>query len=238
MPPERRGARALVVSCEHASASVPPRWRPLFRGAERALASHRGSDLGALPLARALARGTGAPLVAARASRLLVDANRSLGHPRLFSEWTRGLSADERARLVARFWRPQREAVERAVRARLGGAPVLHLGVHSFTPRWKGAPREVDVALLYDPARPRERAFAARFLAALSAAAPELRLRRNFPYRGTADGLTTSLRRALPARSYLGIELEVSQAFPLGAAERWSTLRRTLVRVLRHALCP
>jgi hypothetical protein len=37
-------------------------------------------------------------------------------------------------------------------------------------------------------------------------------VRRNRPYRGAADGLTTHLRRKLGPR-YLGIELEVSQRF-------------------------
>ena len=36
---------------------------------------------------------------------------------------------------------------------------VLHVAVHSFTPVLHGERRNADVGLLYDPARPRERAF-------------------------------------------------------------------------------
>jgi hypothetical protein len=40
---------------------------------------------------------------------------------------------------------------------------------------------------------------------------PEMRVRRNYPYLGKTDGLTTYLRRQFPAEQYLGIELEVNQ---------------------------
>lgn len=52
----------------------------------------------------------------------------------------------------------------------------------------------------------------ARALAARTAALPALRVRMNYPYRGNADGHTTSLRRMLPDARYLGIEIELNQA--------------------------
>lgn len=227
----------LLLSCEHGGARVPADLRGAFRGAGGALASHRGLDEGALELARRLAREAGAPLVATTVSRLVVDPNRSGGHPGLFSEWSRRLPRAEREALVARYWRPHRERVERAARALSAhGARVLHVGVHSFTPRWRGHARRADVALLYDPARPLERAFAARWLQELGALRPELRLRRNYPYRGAADGLTTSLRRRLGPRRYLGLELEVSQSFPQGPRRAWRALQSDLSRSLLAAL--
>ncbi len=223
----------LVLSCEHGGNHVPARLRPRFRGAARALASHRGWDPGALQLARSLARASGAPLVACTTSRLVVDLNRSLHHPQLFSEWTRALPAVERDALIERWWRPYRDRVAALVeQGAAPGEPVLHLSVHSFTARWRSRAREVDVGLLYDPARARERAFASAYCAALGAREPELRLRRNQPYRGTADGLTTAFRERFPGSRYLGVELELSQRFPLGAASRWRRLRRSLVEAL------
>ena len=52
--------------------------------------------------------------------------------------------------------------------------------------------------------------------------------------RGTADGLTTTLRRRFGAEDYLGVELEVSQRFPRGAPAAWRRLRGDLGDV---ALC-
>jgi predicted N-formylglutamate amidohydrolase len=205
---------ALVLSCEHGGYRIPSRWAPLFTStrARRLLHSHRGWDSGALDLARRLAHELRAPLVACTTSRLLADANRPPGHPHLFSAFTRDLPEDEKRAVLRAAHQPHWRAVERAVRraiARRGR--VLHLSVHSFTPVLRGVPRRCNAGLLYDPARIRERVLCARWHTALSVAAPELRVRLNFPYRGTSAALTTSLRRMMPARSYLGIELEISQ---------------------------
>ena len=226
----------VILSCEHALCRVPARYQHVFRGAERQLRSHRGSDPGALELARHLARALDAPLFSAPATRLLVDPNRSLGHRNLFSEWSRTLPVEERQRIVGQYWLPHRRSVEEAVRKAVRQGPVLHLSVHTFTPRWRGSVRPVDAALLYDPARNPERAFADSWVRELRSLRPDLRLRRNFPYRGTADGLTTHLRRHFAPGSYLGIEIEVSQRFPLGPARSWSELRSAIGTVLLAVL--
>jgi predicted N-formylglutamate amidohydrolase len=202
----------LVLSCEHGGNRVPARWRELFRGAGPALRSHRGWDPGALTLARSLARRLEVPLVASTVTRLLIEPNRSLGHPRLFSDYTRSLPSADRALLVERYWRAHRARVEASVRGALKHSPrVLHLAVHSFTPVLDGQVRTIDVGVLYDPARARERDFCGGWITRLRRALPDLRVRANQPYRGTSDGLTTHLRGVLGAR-YLGVELEVSQA--------------------------
>ena len=206
------GPSQLLVTCEHGGQRVPAPYAALFAGRRRLLRGHRGWDPGALLLARRLARRFGAPLHAATLSRLVVDTNRSLHHPRLFSEQTARLSEPERRALLERFYVPYRSAVEAAVAAGVErGRPVLHLSVHSFAPSLGGVRRACDVGLLYDPRRRGERAFCQRWQALLRARAPGLRIRRNHPYRGNADGLTTHLRRRFRAPGYRGIELEVSQ---------------------------
>ena len=94
----------------------------------------------------------------------------------------------------------------------------------SFTPELDGEVRHFDVGWLYDPRRPRERQAADRLLDTLAARRPDLRQRRNAPYLGKADGLTTSLRRIFPEDGYLGIELEINQRHPLGPKEPWQRL--------------
>lgn len=227
---------ALVIACEHGGNLVPARYRELMRGARRFLPSHRGFDPGALDLARDMRRRFRAPLHACTVTRLLVDPNRSRAHPRLFSAWSLRLPPAEQAAVLKRYWRPHRSAVERDVRARLRThALVLHLSVHTFTPRWQGTTRQVDVGFLFDPKTPREARLVSRWRAALARLRPELRLRRNAPYRGTGDGLTTELRNELDAR-YVGLELEVSQRFPRGSPAKWRRLRAELVDSLETAL--
>jgi hypothetical protein len=66
---------------------------------------------------------------------------------------------------------------------------------------------------------------------------PEWRVRRNYPYRGDADGLTTHLRERLPAREYVGVELEVNQALVRQGGAAWRHTRAVLVATLRGVLC-
>lgn len=212
----RMSADALIVSCEHASDGVPAAYRGLFASAraKRALASHRGIDIGAVAVARAFRRAFRCPLFEAKVTRLLVDTNRSPGHVRLFSEFSRALAEDERARLLRAYYHPHRLQVTQAVKSAIeSGRRAVHLSVHSFTPRLAGHVRTADIGLLYDPARAPEAALAAGWRARLARDAPAYRVRRNYPYRGVADGLCSRLRSEFSARYYVGIELELNQRF-------------------------
>jgi predicted N-formylglutamate amidohydrolase len=227
----------FVFTCEHGGREVPRAYATLFSGQEALLASHRGWDAGALELGRELAAAFGAPLYAATTTRLLVDLNRSIGHRQLFSEITRPLSPARRLELVDRHYRPHRFAIAGEIARRIAsGRRVVHVASHSFTPPLKGLPRQADVAWLYDPRRPGEAAFAQAWRLALAKLAPELRLRRNYPYQGRADGLTASLRKLHPDGAYVGIELEVNQRFVDQRGAAWDRLKTMLVDSLNSAL--
>jgi predicted N-formylglutamate amidohydrolase len=232
MPGKRPALRpvTVVLSCEHGGHRIPARYRELFRGCERLLESHRGYDAGALALARDFAAALHAELQYATVSRLLVELNRSPAHRQLFSPRVRRLPAQERQRIVRRYYRPYREALEARVAAAIKkGRRVVHVSCHSFTPRLRGRRRDAHIGLLFDPRRAPEARFCAAWRARLRAADPKLIVRHNYPYRGTSDGLTTYLRTRFSARSYIGMEIEVNQKFPKGDAARWRTLRRQLV---------
>jgi len=187
-------------------------------------------------VARALARALGAPLVTSTISRLLIDLNRSIGHPQLFSAAMRGAPAELRAKIIEQHYRPYRMQVERLVRQSASrGQRVIHISSHSFTPELDGKVRRADVGLLYHPGRHGEAELCARWKAALAAFAPQLRVRRNYPYAGKGDGLTAHLRLGFPRGAYVGIELEVNQRFVLAAGRRWTALRGALIDSLRTA---
>lgn len=187
-------------------------------------------------MARALATAFRAPLVTSTISRLLIDLNRSIGHPQLYSAATRGAPAKVRSKIVERHYRPYRVQVERLVRQLVSrGQRVIHISSHSFTPELDGKVRRADVGLLYHPGRSGEAELCARWKAALAASAPELRVRRNYPYAGKGDGLTSHLRRHFPPGAYVGIELEVNQRIVLAAGRRWTALRGVLIDSLRTA---
>ena len=208
----------VIVTCEHGGNRVPRRECALFARAGRLLASHRGFDAGALDIARRLARAWRAPLVAATTTRLLVDLNRSPHNPAVFSAITRRLPRARRDALLARHHRPHWQRVREALAASPAGA--LHLAVHSFTPVLRGARRDFGIGILYDPKRRAERERALAWQRRLARALPGVGVRRNAPYRGDGDGLTTALRRELPANRYEGIELELNQRLIASAAQR------------------
>ncbi len=221
---------ALVVTCEHASHHVPPRYRSLFAGQAKLLEGHRGHDKGARDLARALARALDAEAAFGKVSRLLVDLNRSLTNPALLSRFTRDLSRDEKAALVDAYYRPFRDGVARRIAWHLAaGRHVLHLSVHSFAPTLRGKRRNADVGLLYDPARVAEVELVLAVQRELKARG--LVVRRNYPYRGVADGHTSALRRAF-VEGYAGIELELNQRI-VSDASRFVRVRRDIAETLR-----
>ncbi len=214
---------------------MPSAFAPLFAGAAAVLDSHRGLDYGALEVARAFGARLGVEPFTATTTRLVVDLNRSIGHPTLFSDYTRPLGSAERAAVLRDHYWPYRSSVERAVeRAVRAGSRVTHVSSHSFTPVLRGATRNCDVGFLYDPRRRAERRFVDAWHAALAARAPELKIRRNYPYKGVSDSLVTYLRRRHGDRSYAGVELEVNQKHVTDRG--WPDLVATLTAALAAAL--
>jgi predicted N-formylglutamate amidohydrolase len=148
------GRAPVLLTCEHASNFMPPGFGGLGLG-ESALAEHVAWDIGAHGLALRMAQFLDAPLVAAPASRLLVDPNRKLDAHDLIPEKAEGapipgnakLNADERAARVAAFHVPFHEAID----AQLKRGPHIEAlaAVHSFTPVFHGEARPWHVGILH-----------------------------------------------------------------------------------------
>ena len=233
----RPGAYAWLVTCEHGGNRIPARYAALFREHADLVASHRGYDPGALATARTLARAFDAHLMTSTVSRLLVELNRSPGRQFRFSPAMRGVTSDVRAEICRRWYAPYWTAAEAFVRAaRASGRRVLHVSSHSFTPSLDGDVRRADVGLLYDPARASERALCIAWQRELTRRLPHWTTRRNYPYRGTGDGLTRYLRARFDDRCYCGIELEVNQKHVRANRAIGARERAGLVAALRDAL--
>jgi predicted N-formylglutamate amidohydrolase len=163
-------------------------------------------------MAKDLAATFKAPLVASTVNRLLVDLNRSLGHPSLSHETLRKQPSEMRDSIVEQFYQPYRTQAEHLIRQAINDhGQVIHLSSHSFTPELDGKIRNADIGLLYDPTRPFEVAFCKQWKVDLNASAPELKIRRNYPYEGKGDGLTSWFRKQFSPSTYIGIELEINQ---------------------------
>lgn len=223
-----RVSQQLLLTCEHAGNKIPAAYASLFAGADDVLAGHRGWDIGAFALAQTFKRQLNAPLLYSDVTRLLVELNRSIGHRRLYSEFTAGLDKVARQTLLQQYYHPYRNRVEAWINQHIeSGASVVHLSLHTFTPTLNGQSRLADVGLLYDPRRPTEKALCDAWKSQLTQQRPDLRVRRNYPYLGKADGFTTYLRRQF-GDNYAGIELEVNQAWPGKRAADWRSLQLDL----------
>ncbi len=202
----------LVLTCEHAGNYIPEEYKNLFGDNLDVLETHRGYDPGAFDLFCIL-KELASYHRSHNVSRLLIEVNRSLHHPSLFSEYSRNLPSEIKNRLIKEFYETYRKEVQHAISELItAGEEVLHLSIHSFTPQLNGEVRNTDIGLLYDPARKTEVNFCRALKRELLLNESSYRIRANYPYRGTADGFTTSLRKKFKVK-YTGIEIEVNQKF-------------------------
>lgn len=227
----------ILISCEHGGNRIPPEYRKFFRYASEALRSHRGFDAGALVMAHDYADALGAPLIASTTSRLLIDLNRSLGHPNLYSEFSREIPRHERQHIVEQHYLPHRSLVEATIaQAVARNYQVLHICSHSFTPVYSGEVRNADIGLLYDSSRKGERKFCREWQAQLRVTLPECKTRLNYPYTGKSDGLATHLRKLFDADVYIGIEVEINQKHVALGGRHWRIFRKRVVEALQAAI--
>lgn len=228
---------AVIITCEHAGNRVPKRCRALLLPARPLLETHRGYDIGALPLARDLAKALHAPLFFTTFTRLLVDANRSRHNRRVFSEFTAGLNTEKKENILRTWYDPYRQTVEARVRKAIDRQQnILHLSIHSFIPILNGVLRNADIGFLYDPARSSEKQWVDLLIRSFNNQLPDLRYRRNYPYRGISDSLTAWLRKKHDNERYCGIEIEVNQKLAQQNAAYWRTIRHGIVDALIAAM--
>ena len=206
--------RRILITCEHAGNELPESYKYLFKRGKEALESHRGWDPGAAILASYLGVELAVPVFMHPTSRLLVEVNRSLNHPQLFSEFSINLESSVKQFLLNKYYRPYRNAVTDWIKRETESKKeVAHFSIHSFTPMWEGEKRSTDIGILFDPKRRLESKIALELTEKLRELAPLLTIDLNEPYKGTDDGFTTWLRKKFGVKSYSGIEIEVNQKF-------------------------
>ncbi len=201
---------SIILSCEHAGNQVPPEYKKLFSANRNILKTHRGYDIGIATIAERISRKLSCPLCEYTWTRLLIEPNRTR-RGSLFSEFSKTLDAAKRQHLFDAYYLPYRNQLEKLVRQHCRVGTTLHLSLHSFTPVLNDHPRNADIGILYDPSRKQEQQFALAFQKQLQEHS-EFRVRRNYPYCGRADGMTTWLRKKNAPAKYMGIEIEINQA--------------------------
>ena len=206
----------LMLTCEHASNQLPAAFKKAVP--TEVLKTHRAYDIGAVQVFRKLVRFAKPEFYSeGKFSRLFVDLNRTITNKSAFSEYYEALESRDKAEAekakaqATAYWKEYRDNVEKFIVSNKG-APIVHLGIHSFTPVLNGKVRNTDIGILYDPARPQERAYANIIKDEIKRLYPAMKVRFNYPYKGSSDGLTTTLRKKFGPQ-YVGIEIEINQKF-------------------------
>lgn len=208
---EGRHDAGILLLCDHASNALPVPYGTLGLGPD-ALETHIAYDIGAAPIARRLAARFSSPALLTRYSRLLIDPNRGPRDPTLVMRLSDGRIIPGNARVDAAeidlrrslYWQPYRQAIAAHVTAMLSkGPPPAVIGIHSFTPVWKGFARPWQIGVLWD-GEPR---LAAPLIAAL--AAEGVNVGDNEPYTGALPGDT--LDAEIAPRGLAGLLIEIRQ---------------------------
>ena len=203
----------LMLTCEHASNKLPAAFKKAVPA--EVLKTHRAYDIGACSVFRKLVKFAKPEFYCeGKFSRLFVDLNRTITNKSAFSEYYEQLDKATASKVKAQataYWSEYRTVIEKFVKAN-AKKEIIHLGIHSFTPELNGKVRNTDIGILYDPSRPKECELAQVIKAEIKRLHPEMKVRFNYPYKGTSDGLTTTLRKKIGPR-YAGLEIEINQKF-------------------------
>jgi predicted N-formylglutamate amidohydrolase len=192
------GTSDVLLLCDHAANAVPADVNGGDLGLSPAeMERHIAFDIGARGVTLELAALIDAPAVLSRFSRLVIDPNRGEDDPTLLMQiydgtvipGNRGISAEERARRLARYHQPYHAAIDRQIDRMLeaGRAPAL-VAMHSFTPQFRGrAMRPWHVGVLWH----HDGRLAVPLLDRLRRAG-DLCIGENQPYSGQLEGDTLS----------------------------------------------
>lgn len=205
-------ASQIVISCEHGGNNIPENCKHIFTNEEDILNTHYGWDPGALSFAEHLKSTLDCPLVFQTISRLVVECNRRLEHPQLWSRFTQDLTEGQKETLLAAIYHPYRDALHQALQAKQETfSRALHLSAHTMAETVGDQVRWMDIAFLFDPKRPFEEELCYAWAEKILEDYPQFRIAFNEPFQGYNDGQVVWLRGMYGQDQYLGIEVELNQ---------------------------
>jgi predicted N-formylglutamate amidohydrolase len=184
------GCSPYLLLCEHASSFIPAEYGDLGLPADERL-RHIAWDIGAREVALSVAEHLDAPLVLGEISRMVIDLNRPLHSNSsipVSSEVTEipgniALSPQERQERQRRWFHPFHDLVRARLDRRVAaGQRTLLVGIHSFTPVFKGEKRPWPAGILFGQAH----AYGRAFIHALSASSG-CEVAENYPYQIEVD---------------------------------------------------
>lgn len=224
----------IILSCEHATNHIPAQYLYLFQNNPNILNTHEAYDIGSNEITDELYKTLNCKLVKATTSRLLIDCNRKLSHPEVFSKFTKCFSNEEKQNLIQDFYLPFRTEVEEYINTQIqNNYQILHLSIHSFTPKLRDKIRKADIGLLYDSNCHGEKEVCRVLRYLILNANYKYTVRMNYPYNGKSDGFPSFLRKKHTQQDYLGIEIECNQKL-IDDAQEFKKLQKALTSAIKE----
>ncbi len=152
------GASDFLLTADHAGRMIPRRLGRLGVP-ESELERHIAWDIGIAGVTERLAAALDATAVLQTYSRLVIDCNRDPSVPSSMPEISEttpvpgnvGLTSADRAARIAAIFAPYHARIEALLDARrTARRRTVLVAMHSFTPVFKGEPREVQVGVLFN----------------------------------------------------------------------------------------
>ena len=144
----------------------------------------------------------------------MVDVTKELNQRRLFGGPFTRLQKSAQNRLLEEVHQSYFEDLSSVIESKLkSDGFVIHFSVRTFPLKSKGTVRRTDVGFLYDPSRQDEVDLCSDLADDMWYRAPMLKVRRNYPRRGSEVGMTRRLRNRFSGSDYLGIELWLNRAW-------------------------
>ena len=152
------GRSPFLILCDHAGRVIPQRLGTLGVSAAD-MERHIAYDIGCEAVSLAMVAALDAVLIRQTYSRLVIDCNRTPGHPTSIppvSDGTlvpgnAGVDAEAAAARVDEIFTPYQDAITAELdrRAAAGQASIV-IGMHSFTPVYGGVSRPWQAGILHD----------------------------------------------------------------------------------------
>lgn len=180
------GRAPYFIVCDHASNRVPEKLGKLGVSDEN-MQKHIGWDIGAADVTKYLCEKLDARAIMANYSRLVIDLNRSIGHPgsmlpisdHIEVPGNQNIPGDQVQQRLNEIFHPYHREVERQINAfhDRGIVPVI-ISIHSFTEYMDGFDRPWEIGILWN----KDDRVAPRLIENLRKNNPDLQIGDNEPY--------------------------------------------------------
>jgi predicted N-formylglutamate amidohydrolase len=207
------GASDFLLTADHAGKLIPRSLGDLGVAAAD-LERHIAWDIGIAEVTERLSAALNATAALQVYSRLVIDCNRDPSWPSavpVISEFTeipgnRNLTDADRAARATEIFRPYHDRIGALLDARaMACKRTMLVAMHSFTPVFKGEPREIEVGVLYF-----RRTKLADMMLDLLRREPDLTVGENAPYALTEDS-DYSIPFHAERRGLEHVEIEIRQ---------------------------